>query len=266
MSKLKEQKEENKKAREERENKLREAMTVFVSVFTQGSDYNRWNTTTVEATITKILICLQTYKHNIEEGSRSWIRPFYEAIFFDFSQRKPDSKQYVENFYNAVMRLEETMRKDGWSYVNNAIDDNNVDVLLMFIEVCKSNFAGHRYNWDNYDFIKSKIGLSYGLLSDFGTSFRGTIQEYHNINDKYKIVETKKFNDDKDVMAWEKCFYNIGVNSNYVYSTFDDALIALMFGRFNSAAYVLFERAEEERKEKEEQEKEKQLKKSLTDK
>ena len=259
----KKQKEANKKAREEKEHKLREAVNTFIDSFINGSDYNRWNTTSVEATITKILICLQTYKHNIEEGSRSWIRPLYEAIFFDFSGKKPDSKQYVENFYKAVMKLEETMRNDGWSYVNNAIDDNSIDVLHAFIDVAKTKFS-IRYNWDNYDFIKSKIGLSYELLSDFETKFRGNIEKYHNINDKYKIIETKKFNDDKDVMDWETNFHNIEINSNYVYSTFDDALIALMFGRFNNAATVLFERSQEERKEQEEKEKEKQLKKSLT--
>lgn len=247
MSNSKEQKQENKKAHEEKQHKLREAVNVFIDSFINGSDYNRWNTTSVEATITKILICLQTYKHNIEEGSRSWIRPFYEAVFFDFESKKADSKQYVKNFYHAVMRLEETMRNDGWQFINNAIDDNNVDVLLAFIDVAKTKFI-IRYNWHNYEFIKSKIGLSYKLLSDFDTNFRGNIQEFHNINDTYKIIETKKFNKDEGVKAWETNFYNVNDGGTY-YTTFNDALICTMFGRFSNAAIVLFERSEEERKE-----------------
>ncbi len=261
MSTSKKEKEENKKAHEEKLTKLQAAINVFVNSFTQGSDYNRWNTRTVEATITKILICLQTYNHNIEEGSRSWIRPFYEAIKFDFESKKIDSKQYVENFYNSVMRLEETMRNDGWQCINNAIDDNNVDVLLMFIKVCKSHFSACKYNFHNYEFIKSNIGLTYRLLSDFETNFRGEMQKFHNINDNLQIIECKKFNNDKEVMDWENKFYNVNDGGTY-YSTFNDALICAMFGRFSNSAIVLFEKAEEERKEQEEKEKEK--KSSLT--
>lgn len=254
----KETKEANKKAREEKQHKLREAVNVFIDSFINGSDYNRWNTTTVEATITKILICLNSYKHQL---IGKWM-PFYEEITNDYNIKKTDSKQYVENFYRAVMKLEETMHKDGWSFINNAIDDNSIDVLLAFIDVAKTKFS-LRYNWDNYDFIKSNIGLSYRLLSDFDTNFRGKIQKFHNINDTYKIIETKKFNNDADVKGWETNFYNVNDGGTY-YNTFNDALICTMFGRFSNSAIVLFEKSEEERKEKEAEEKEKQLKKSLT--
>lgn len=258
MSKLKEQKEAVIKAREEKLHKLREAVNVFVDSFINGSDYNRWNTTSVEATITKILICLNSYKHQL---IGKWM-PLYEEVTNDYNSKKTGSKQYVENFYRAVMKLEETMHKDGWSYVNNAIDDNSVDVLMAFLDVAKTKFS-LRYNWDNYDFIKSNIGLSYRLLSDFDTNFRGKIEKFHNINDTYKIIETKKFNNEEGVKAWESSFYNINDSGTY-YSTFNDALICTMFGRFSNAAIVLFQTMEQERIEQEEQEKEKQLKKSLT--
>lgn len=246
-----------KAARMEKEHKLREAVNVFIDSFINGSDYNRWNTTTVEATITKILICLNSYKHQL---IGKWM-PLYEEITNDYNSKKTDSKQYVENFYRAVMKLEETMCKDGWQCINNAIDDNSIDVLLAFIHVAKTKFS-IRYNWDNYEFIKSKIGLtSYRLLSDFDTNFRGTIQNFHNVNDTFKIIECKKY--DKDNHVWEKSFYNLNDTGTY-YNTLNDALICAMFGRYSNAALVLFEQNEKEIKEREEEEKEKQLKKSLT--
>lgn len=249
-----------KKARKEKEYKLREAVNVFIDSFINGSDYNRWNTTTVEATITKILICLNSYKHQL---IGKWM-PLYEEITNDYNSKKPDSKRYVENFYKAVMKLEQTMHEDGWQCINNAIDDNSIDVLHAFIDVAKTKFS-LRYNWDNYEFIKSKIGLSYRLLSDFDTNFRGKIQEFHNINDTYKIIETKKFNNEEGVKDWETNFYNVNDGGTY-YTTFNDALICTMFGRYSNSALVLFEKVEEERKEQEEIEKEKELKKSLTNK
>ncbi len=83
----------------------------------------------------------------------------------------------------------------------------------------------------------------------------------HNINDTYKIIETKKFNNDEGVKAWETYFYNVN-DGGTCYSTFNDALICTMFGRFSNSAIVLFETMEKERKEQEEKEKEKKL--SLT--
>lgn len=249
-------------ATQEKEKKLLEAVKVFVDSFATGSDYNRWNTTSVTATITKVLVCLDIYCHNKENPE--WVRPLYAAIFFDYESKKTDGKQYVENFYKAVMKLEETMRKDGWEFTNNAIDDNAVEVKIAFMKAIESNFNTRSYNLRNYDFLKKNKIFNYRMLSDFDTNFRGDIQKYHNINDTYFIIETKKFNDDKEVMDWETMFYPSDRNNSYCYSSFNEALLGTMFGRFSGSAIVLLERVEQERKEAEEIEKQKQLKKSLT--
>jgi len=244
---------ENK--RTEKQQKLYDAVTTFVESFTyDSSGYARWNTTSTEPTITKILVCLNTYKHQPNENNPSWVMPLYEAIKTDYESKKPDSKQYVERFYNAVMKLEETMRNDGWSYINNAIDDNSVDVLIAFIDVCKSTHS-IRYVFDNYDFIKSNMDLTYRLLSDFDTSFRGEMKKLHNINDTFKIIECVKY--EKDSNSWVDCFYDVNDGGTY-YNNFNDALVCMMFGRFSNSALVLFEQNQKNIKEAEE---EKRLKK-----
>lgn len=258
----------NTQEREERLKKLNVALKIFVSSFAQNSDYKRWNTTNINATITKVLMCLNTYDRKPSEDclNPAWVKPLYLAVQEDYKRMSDkNSKQYVETFYNAIEELEATMVRDGWNFVKSAIDDNSVDVLMAFIEAVKSSYNCHGYNFHNYDFIKSKIGLTYRMLSDFDCNFRGEIQQYHNVNETYQIIECKKFNNDEGVKDWETTFYNIKDGST-CYSTFNDALICTMFGRFSNSVCVLFEQKEKEDKEAEELKKEKLSKKLSTSK
>lgn len=110
------------------------------------------------------------------------------------------------------------------------------------LNAMKANGAFSNFNWKNYEILRKNNYLN--LLSDFSTSFRGDIVEFHNVyNEKYIVIETVSTRKEE---VGEPKFYCVMKNEkgisyleSYVFSKFEDALFYVMCPQYSAAMTAL---------------------------
>ena len=134
-----------------------------------NGQYTCWNTTSMDATISKMIYHLN--KRNL-----------FETAEKDF---KTSKRAYMGTFMDIIFDINKIL----------PIDKNSAQILYTFRDVVEE-FATY-YNLHNYQVILRNDMLTSGMISAFDSDFRGNITDIIKIEDKYIIIKTYVKRDDE---------------------------------------------------------------------